>query len=194
MEIRDKIELKEKGGEANLTSVNRVHAQLRWKKAVDLDLYALFEMKNGRKGKIYYSQRSISGIPIRLDQDAGVGDTGGDNEENMYFEQVHTIKHVLIVANIYAKAGASFASYDGGVIVEADTQQVSVPLSSTLSGNWCIVAHFDNSSPIGAKLTNINKVYNIEPTLEGFLGNRLTESTTQGSGRRGGGILGRLFS
>lgn len=187
MEIREKIIIKEK--ESHALADKDLHAQLRWKKAVDLDLYALYLKKDGTTGKVYFGSRgSKTRSPyIYLDQDAGVGDVGGDNVENMYFTNLSDIKHVLIVANIYGKRNAVFASFDGEVSVKSGSQELIVPLTAKEGGNWCVIAKFDNidNQP---KLTNINQVYANRPDITAFLEGRVESSTEKPKG-----FFGRLF-
>ena len=64
---------------------------------------------------------------------------------------------------------ANFASYDGQVIIRTDGgKSFEIPLTATTGGNWCIIAHINNTSPNGAKLININKVQAKEPAIDQF--------------------------
>lgn len=186
VEIKNKIELRDKNDEANLTESTNIHAQLKWTSSVDLDLYTFYLTKEGKEGRVFYGRMSEEGI--RLDEDAGVGDIGGDNEENINIESLHNLKHILIVANIYNKL-TNFSKYNGSVIVEAGEQQIKVPLTSKTKGSWCVVAHLDNTSPIGAKLINVNKVYTIAPSIMNFINGTSQEAPE--SPKKG--LLGRLF-
>jgi tellurite resistance protein TerA len=109
---------------------------------------------------------------IYLDKDAGIGDVGGTNEENLYFTDLQYMEHILIVANIYNKPNANFASYDGRVTLKADDRSFEVPLTATTGGSYCIIAHIDNSGPSGPVLVNVNKVQREKPTIGSFLHSR----------------------
>ena len=80
VELRDKIVLKEK--QTIEIPMHDLVATLRWKKAVDLDLWCIYKDSKGKTGQIGFNGRgSLDREPfIQLDQDSGVGDSGGDNE------------------------------------------------------------------------------------------------------------------
>ncbi len=104
-----------------------------------------------------------------MDQDAGVGDVGGDDQENVSFANLEHMEHILIVANIFNKPNANFASYDGRVIVKASGQTFEIPLTESTPGSYCIIAHVDNSNPSGPVLKNINKVQKDAPSISAFV-------------------------
>lgn len=189
LQISSKIVLKKKG-DRSIIPINDLHATLTWKAAVDLDLHAYYQTKitapqggnfwskllgggsgkPGEEGHVYFACRgNKTQFPwIYLDQDAGVGDKGGDNQENLYFTTLEHIEHLLIVANIFNKPNAIFSRYDGQVIIIANGSSFEVPLTATEPGSNCIIAHIDNS---GAQplLININKVQDKSPTIASFL-------------------------
>jgi len=186
MDLKPKITLKKKGDTADIPVKNLI-ATLSWTAAVDLDLYAFYQAKQtvkskggffgfggvkpGQEGKIYFSSRGkLNKFPwMQLDQDSGVGDKGGTNEENLRIVNLDEIEHILIAANIFNKPDANFASYDGRVTIKTDSgRSFEVPLSATIGGNWCIIAHIDNTNPTTAKLININKVQTKEPVISQF--------------------------
>ncbi|MBO1350744.1 MAG: hypothetical protein EBE86_026725 [Hormoscilla sp. GUM202] len=190
LQLTSKIVLKQKGDRAPIP-VKNLRVTMKWKAAVDLDLHTYFQTKltapaggnfftkllgggsgkPGDEGHVYYANRgSKKSFPwIYLDRDAGIGDRGGDNEENLYFTDLQYLEHILIVANIYNKPKANFASYDGKVIVKADYRSFEVPLTATTGGNNCIIAHVDNSRASGPVLVNVNKVQRHAPTVAEFL-------------------------
>ncbi len=140
---------------------------LIWKKAVDLDLWCFIKTKNGRTEEISFRNKGcLTAYPfIQLDHDAGVGDQGGDNEENIRIQTLEHIDHAFICANIYAKSDANFSKYDGAVIIKSETKEFIVPLTSKEGGSWCIVAHLDNTGST-AMLNNINKTVKQKPKIE----------------------------
>lgn len=184
IKLASKIVLRQKGEKANLSG-NDFQATLRWKASVDLDLHCFYLLKDaapapakGVFGKIFgggsssgeghvdFSKRgSKERSPwIYLDQDAGIGDVGGDNEENIYFTRVDHIERALIVANIYNKSDANFAGYDGVVIVRGGGREIEVPLTERKQGSWCVIAGLDNSSGT-PQLINVNKTQQSKPTI-----------------------------
>jgi uncharacterized protein involved in tellurium resistance len=189
LQISSKIVLKKKG-DRSIIPINDLHATLTWKADVDLDFHAYYQTKitapqggnfwskllgggsgkPGEEGHVYFACRgNKTQFPwIYLDQDAGVGDKGGDNQENLYFTTLEHIEHLLIVANIFNKPNAIFSRYDGQVIIIANGNSFEVPLTATEPGSNCIIAHIDNS---GAQplLININKVQDKSPTIASFL-------------------------
>ena len=186
LRISSKIVLKQKGDAAPIP-LRKLQVTLRWKTAVDLDLHAFYKLKptasaapapkrgllsrllggggaTSPQGHVYFNDRGRrEGIPgIYLDQDAGVGDAGGDNEENLYFSNLEPLLSVLIVANIYNKPDSTFSRYDGVVILQADDQTIEVPLTAPQPGSWCVVAEIDYSEA-QAKLINVNHVQSSPP-------------------------------
>lgn len=175
MQIREKIVIREK--QSVDIAKEKFRATLRWKASVDLDLYAIFATGD-REGSVYYGNRSYAketAFPfITLDRDAGVGDRGGNNVENIVIHKPTEHDHILIVANIFNKTNANFAGYDGAVeVMYEDGTVFEVPLSSKSGGNWCIIAHFDNSRAQGV-LNNVNSAVHSIPTVRSFL-NRPTQ-------------------
>ena len=196
LELSSKIVLNKKGDSAAI-AVTELHATLAWTAAVDLDLHVYYRtkvsveaaeqhQKKGRMGRMFSTDKGESKdghvyflrrgdkekFPwIYLDQDAGVGDKGGKNIENIYFTNLDRIEHILIVANIFNKPNANFASYDGIVTVFAGGQTIEVPLTESTPGSHCIIAHLDNSGA-GSKLVNVNRVQKKEPSLVDFVGSR----------------------
>lgn len=191
-QIKSKIQLKSKGDSANIASKDLV-ATMKWKSSVDLDLYGIYQTKDGREGKVYFASRgNLTRFPfMELDHDAGVGDTGGDNEENLRISKLDDMAHVLIVANIYAKSNARFSQYDGNVVVKGGSEDVEVPLTSKDAGNSCVICHIDNTGVAGPKLVNVNQTLRSLPTVTSFLNGEGTSASEESSSPRG--FLGRLF-
>lgn len=155
---------------------NHIAVTLSWTQAVDLDLYAFYKSKDGKLGEIFYENKgSLKNFPfIKLDEDSGVGNTGGDNEENLIITSIAEMDYILIAVNIYKeksffsffKKEDSFARYDGKILVQPDNKQcVEIPLSSPESGEWCIVAGIDNRGET-PRVLNINAVEKKKPDLK----------------------------
>ena len=191
-ELKSKTISLKKKGEKSVIPVKNLHAVLSWTAPVDLDFYAYFKLKTtapkeekgwlkklitgpgcqpGAEGVVYFAERgSKSAYPwIYLDQDAGIGDKGGKNEENLYFIDLTYMEHILIVANIFNKPDANFATYDGTVTIKTDGKNFEVPLTATTGGNYCIIAHIDNTAGDCPVLINVNKVNEYEPSINSFL-------------------------
>jgi len=184
-QINNKIVLADKNQAGMLESATNLHARLRWKMGVDLDLHCFYKKKNGGTGHIYFGNKRGDGI--KLDKDSGIGGTAGDNEENMTIQSLDEFSDVYIVANIYGGNGP-FKQYDGAVEIIAGNTQFDVPLISEERGAWCVIAHFNNNG-ISPQLLNINET-----------GGQVTEQTmfgdSAGQSNSGGGIgraIGRFF-
>ncbi len=158
------------------STFNHIAVTLSWTQAVDLDLYAFYRAKDGKIGEIFYDNKgSLRNFPfMKLDEDSGIGNTGGDNEENLIITSISEMDYILIAVNIYKEKGFfsffkkedSFARYDGKILVQPDTKQrVEIPLSSPESGEWCIVAGIDNRGEI-PRVLNINSVEKKKPDLK----------------------------
>lgn len=169
-------------GESAALHGTEFKATLIWKTAVDLDLHCFYQLKGEKKkgflgfgggglkeGRISFSSMgSLQGSPwIQLDKDSGVGDTGGDNEENMAFGDISKIEHAIIVANIYSKS-TNFGQYNGRVVVRGGGEEFEVPLTETKTGSWCVVARIDNSGS-EPRLINVNKTQGSKPSLKEFI-------------------------
>jgi len=182
------LELKQKGESIIIKQKNDVNknykATLKWTSAVDLDLHCFYRLKDdpnvgkgffgkllstSQEGHISFSTKgSETKAPwIRLDEDSGVGDTGGDNEENMFFSNIDEIESAIIAANIFAK-DTNFSQYNGKVIVQGGNSIFEVPLTETQKGSWCVVALIDNRNE-NTMLKNINITLKNKPTLKDYI-------------------------
>lgn len=171
-QIKEKIVLKEKGQEANI-SLKQLVATLKWTDSVDLDLMGFYEAKDGRKGAVFTSllpggsMGDLNAFPfIQLSGDAGVGATGGDNEEVMRITKLDELKTLYIIALNYTDASqkkeSKFSNYNGRVeLMDDKGETIEVPLDSSEAGEVAIIAKIDNSSPIGPKLVNENRIVSL---------------------------------
>jgi tellurite resistance protein TerA len=191
LSLANKILLQGRGDKAQITSTSgTVSATLRWKAEVDLDLHCFYVTKaqpaepssggffsrlfggggssgESTSGHIYFGSlgRLDKSPYIELDQDAGVGDKGGDNEENMRFGDISKIDQAIIVANIFNKPNARFSTYDGSVVLRAGEQQIEVPLMESDPGAWCVIAQIDNRSGVPS-IVNLNQVQKNRPSSD----------------------------
>lgn len=139
--------------------ITEVNVRLTWQAAVDLDLLAAFELKTGKTGIVDYE--NSDGPNIRLDTDAGVGDTPGQNEENITITSFDEFSEIWFAARIFM-TGGTFSDYDGQVVVEANTgETMEVPLISGENNSYLAIARLVNESG-GPKMININEAVDCE--------------------------------
>ncbi len=177
MDIKPKVILKQKGDFTEIAqTLTRIQIQMTWTKGVDLDLHAFYRTKTGKNGQVYFADKGdLTTYPfIALDQDAGVGNTSGQNEENLTIASLENMETILIATNIFRffgflSKGENFARYDGKVSLKTNAgDHIEVPLTSNEIGKWCVIAAIDNSNPNTPKIININRVQKSEPNLATF--------------------------
>ncbi len=168
-ELKAKRILKAKGEEAYV-SLKQLMTSLKWTAAVDLDLMAFYKAKDGRVGGIFSdnyaggSMGSLNSFPfIQLSGDAGVGATGGENEETLRITKLDDLAELYICTINFTDAvqnrDRAFSSYDAYVVVVDDKgESVAVPLDSTEPGTVAAIAKIDNTGFMGAKMINENRV------------------------------------
>ena len=172
----EKVILKKPGDAISLrkaSKIENIHVKLNWTKGVDLDLHAFYITKNGKFGHIFFGNKGkLTTSPyIALDKDSGVGNSAGNNEENMTIKTLEDIDKIIIATNIFRFMGFlkkedNFAKYDGRVLIKTNNgDDIEVPLTSTKSGRWCIITKIDNSNPTDPKVININHIQSSEPKV-----------------------------
>jgi uncharacterized protein involved in tellurium resistance len=171
-ELKAKVTLQTKGDAAYI-SVKQLMVTLKWTQDVDLDLMAFYKTKDGRTGGVFSdgypggSMGSLNSFPfIQLSGDAGVGAKGGDNEEVVRITKLDDMAEVYICTLNYTAASqkqdVAFNAYDGGVVIMDDKgESVAIPLNSSDKGHVAVIAKIDNSSPMGAKLVNENRIVDL---------------------------------
>lgn len=133
--------------------ITEVRVQLKWEAAVDLDLSAYYTTKAGETGGVDYSNRS--GPSMQLDTDAGIGDLGGRNEENIEITSLDDYQEIWFATKIFSKGG-TYSDYDGHVAVQTNNGDiVQVPLTSTEDKPYLVIAKLTNG-PGGPTITNLN--------------------------------------
>ncbi len=146
--------------------LENIHVQLNWTRAIDLDLHAFYRCRNGEHRHVSF--RSKQENDVWLDQDAGIDDKGGQNEENIVVNKLDNIEGILFATHIYGD-GARFCDYDGRVVVETSNgDKFTVPLSAQKTGRWCVIAQIDNQLRDKPKVINVNRVFDEEPSLDAF--------------------------
>lgn len=159
------MQLATKGASAEMDSVKGLKATMKWTSAADFDLAALVEKKDGTHTMVYFGEKGdLNNFPfMKLDQDAGVGDSGGDNEENMRISQIHddVAKAHLLCWDYGAVQAGSHARFNGSdlaiTVMDDKGQNHQVSFDTGEMGNIVVLATIDNTSPLGAKLMNTSK-------------------------------------
>ena len=145
--------------------ITNINVKLQWTASVDLDLHAFVRTKGGQEEHVYFVNKEEPNIT--LDTDAGVGDRGGQNEENITITSLDGFDEILFATKIFKKGG-SFADYDGRVAVQTNNgDDIVVPLTSCERADWCVIAKITNSAN-GPTVTNVNRVTDDEPTVDHF--------------------------
>lgn len=158
------MELKQKGQEAYI-AVKQLLISMKWTTAADFDLAAAYETKTGVLGLVYFGNLGdMNAFPfINLSKDQGVSDSGGHNEETMRIMKLDDMQYVWVFCwdytRIQAGQAARFKESDVVLTITDDSgKTVTVKIDTGDMGNVCCIAMIDNSSPLGAKLINMNKV------------------------------------
>jgi len=145
--------------------LRNIKVKLHWTAPVDLDLHAIYRTKRGNESSVYFGNREEDGMT--LDFDAGIGDVGGQNEENITLDSLDSLEEVLFATKIYLKGG-SYSDYNGKVVVKTNNgDEIVVPLTSREHVDWCVIAKLLNS-PNGPELVNLNKVSAVDPVVGAF--------------------------
>lgn len=153
--------------------IENVKVRLKWTKGVDLDLHAFYKTKTGQFGHIFFGNKGgFHASPfIKLDRDSGVGNTSGNNSENLTIKTLKDLDSVIIATNIFRflgfiSKGENFARYDGRVLVKTGNgDDIEVPLTSKVKGRWCIICKIDNTDAADPKVLNINRVQSNKPDI-----------------------------
>lgn len=163
-----KIEL-EKSGSANKSK--NAHVKMSWKTAVDLDLHAFAINSEDKFVHVSFAKKKSDCGNIVLDQDAGVGNSAGDNEENLVVHDLTKVKKLIFVANIFRffgslfSAGDKFNKYDGQIDIRTLDREIKVFLNSEELGRWAVIAVIENTNGVTI-IKNVNAILKTEPNLE----------------------------
>jgi len=167
------MDLVKKGTATEIGNLDNFKVYLKWTTDNDFDLSAYWVDKSGKHGLIYFGNSDASegkgnellnGFPfMQLSGDEGVGDSGGDNEEEMIVAKLDDkIDSIYIVCWDYPRVEsgqpARFAESDVTVAIKDGAgKQHSVKLDSGDMANVCVVAQIDNSNVGKPKLINTSK-------------------------------------
>lgn len=146
--------------------LTRINVKLQWTARVDLDLHAFYRTVSGETDEISFMKKEAP--HIKLDTDAGVGDRGGHNEENITITKLDAFAEILFATAIFSKGG-SYADYDGRVAVQTNNgDDIQVPLTARERADWCVIAKIVNDANQGPTVVNVNRVSTDEPTIGEF--------------------------
>ncbi len=158
------MQLKKKGEEAQLGGIKQCMMVLKWTTAADFDLAAAYKAKDGREGLVYFGEKGdLNAFPfMQASDDQGIGDTGGDNQEELRIAKFDDMDYIWLLCWDYGAIGkgtpARFKDSDISVTLMDDKgANHEVSLDTGDIGNIGLVATVDNSSPMGAKLINDSK-------------------------------------
>ena len=167
------MDLVKKGTAAEIGNLNNFKVYLRWTTDNDFDLAAYYVGKSGKHSLIYFGNSDkrknlgnelLTGFPyMQLSGDEGIGDQGGDNEEEMEVARLDDqMDSIYIICWDYpqVEAGqpARFAESDVTVAIKDEAgKEHSVKMDSGDMANVCVVAQIDNSNIGNAKLINTSK-------------------------------------
>jgi len=183
-DLKAKITLTDKGSEAFI-SVKQLMVTLKWSANIDLDLMAFYKAKDGKTGAVFSDNYpggymgSLNVFPfIQLSGDAGVGAKGGDNEEVLRITKLDDTAELYIVTINYTdaidKKDVAFNAYDGGIVIMDDKgESIAVPLNSSDKGHIAVIAKIDNTSPMGAKLINENRIMDLDTFEKAIPGSQM---------------------
>lgn len=159
------MQLKKKGESAQIGGVNQFMITLKWTTAVDFDLCAVYEDKKGEEGIVYFGDLgNLNEFPfMQLSGDEGVGDTGGDNQEDLRVMNLAQMKKIYIFCWDYpsVESGqvARFSNSDITTsVIDDHGNSYTCSLDNMEDGNVVCMAEIDNSSPLGAKFVNRSTV------------------------------------
>lgn len=145
--------------------LRHMNVKLKWTASVDLDLHAFVQIQDGAGQHVYFG--NLSEFGVQLDRDAGIGNSGGRNEENLTIDAPDRFRTILFATKIYSKGGC-YADYDGRVSVKTSNgDEVDVPLTSRETADWCVIAKFTNDGR-SATVVNLNRVCHGEPNADNF--------------------------
>ncbi len=172
MGLVSKVELKEKG-KSNPIDVKQLMCTLKWTSADDFDLAAIYVKKDKSLGMIFYGAKgSLATFPyMSLDEDAGVGGTAGDNEENLRIAKLSGVEEVYLVCWDFEAARASKpANFKNSDVRLSIKDQNGNEVEATLvvdggSFNGTVVAKLLVNESMGmAEMVNVSKGFTLLST------------------------------
>ena len=163
--IGNQMDLNTKKQTAALDSITGLLVKLTWSTAADFDVAALFKLKAGGEGLVFFNNKGDLNVSpyIKLDKDAGVGDkvaTGG-NSETIKITKLDDVSEVHIIVwdfgAIESGIAARFQESDVAIsLTDSTGAQHTAKLDTGDLGNVAVVATIMNGA-LGGTLTNTSK-------------------------------------
>lgn len=179
VDLKRKIQLKEKGEVANLPTIKQALVTLKWKTNKDFDLMAFITKKDGTHHGVYTNNLGgdlgdANAFPFMiLSDDAGVGGTvaDGGNVETLKITKIDdSIRKIDLVALNYddalSKNNSSFSDYDAVIsLIDDSGESFEISLNSKDKGIAAVIATIVNG-PIGAIIENKSTVTDLEGLID----------------------------
>lgn len=150
----------------------KCNVKLEWKSGIDLDLHALVRVGNKTQRVYFGNKGSLGMFPfVKLDHDAGIGNTAGDNEENLTINKISNIDEVLFYIDAYGKNEINFSNYKPTLTIEFFGRTYKVDFNEEQSrGKYFVLANIK-----GDKIENINRATINTPGLNTSFSNASDE-------------------
>ncbi len=157
---------------ARIGAFRQMKVSLKWLSAVDLDLMAFYRTVDGRVGGVFSanyaggSMGDLNAFPfMQLSDDAGVGASAGENQEDMLIADLDQLQELWICAinftDALSEAENFFADYGAQVEVVTDSGEQHVfPLDSEEAGCCAVLCKFVAGEE-GAELSAANAVMDL---------------------------------
>lgn len=158
------MDLSEKGAAATVApGFNSLIATMKWQAAADFDFSAIGVRPDGTQNMIYFGNLGDYGADgMILSGDAGVGDSGGDNQEQLTMVDLSQYDKVALIVSDYGAiiGGGNPARFDQGVDIDIQDDKGtshSVHLDANAAGNCACIATIEKQGPFW-KLVNQSAV------------------------------------
>jgi uncharacterized protein involved in tellurium resistance len=176
--IKEKVVLTQNMKALLPKNFKQVMVSLSWTSAIDFDLFAVYESKQGKLGIVYFNDLgNLNSFPyIKLSGDEGVNDKAGDNEESLLISSLSEMKYIWICTWDYEKVlknqvGRFDTSDIKATVVDDSNNEITIPLVDQKNGNTALIFTIYCSSAITSEVINNSNV----TTLNGLNPNVLVE-------------------
>ncbi len=159
------------GGQEGNLPVKDLLLKLIWGASADLKMVAFFKGKDGRSGVIMPASMP-AGDPGRIDIFPFIQlSISTDNTvEEMRIASADDLVEVNICAVNSDRKDVNFAELNCGVVISEKSDSIAIKFESTRVGNVAVICKIDNSSPICAKVVNVNQTYDLEALRQSISG------------------------
>lgn len=151
-----------KGSHGTVSNSNsRANVKLKWQTAIDFDLHAIVKKGNNVEEVYFRNKGRLDSFPfVKLDQDAGVGSTAGDNEENLTIEKLSNVDEITFFIDVFGRDREDFEKYKPTLTIQFMDETFKVDFSNQKSrGKYFVLAQV-----YGNKIVNVNKAVMEKPT------------------------------